>query len=99
MYMFDNDRHNNRPIVAPFVPPIQIKPVHSSVSYQWAIYQKSIGVVMNRLVGMGLYTRMGLLLVFVSQNYSLTAVSLTYLSLVSVSYSRKDLPDSAFGVW
>ena len=27
-------------IVAPIVTPIHIKHVHSSVSYQWAIYQK-----------------------------------------------------------
>ena len=31
---------NNRPIVAVIVSPIQIKHVHSSVSYQWAIYQE-----------------------------------------------------------
>ena len=41
--MFNMDRCNNRPIVAPIVlpteAPIQIKHVHSSVSYQWATYQ------------------------------------------------------------
>ena len=42
--MFNMDRRYNRPIVAPIIPPIeapiQIKHVHSSVSYQWAIYQR-----------------------------------------------------------
>ena len=36
MYMFDLNQRYNRPIVAP----IQIKHVHSSVAYQWAIYKK-----------------------------------------------------------
>ena len=36
MYMFDMNRRYDRPLV----PPIQIKHIHSSVSYQWAIYQK-----------------------------------------------------------
>ena len=36
MYMFDLNRCNNRQILAL----IHIRPVHSSVSYQWAIYQK-----------------------------------------------------------
>ena len=31
-----------------------IKPVHSSVLYQWATTQNTIGVVMNRRVGMAL---------------------------------------------
>ena len=42
--MFDlNRRYNrrdNRPIIAPFVAPIHIKPVPSSLSHQWAIYPK-----------------------------------------------------------
>ena len=33
------NRRYNRPTVAPIVPPIQIKHVHSCVSYQGAIYQ------------------------------------------------------------
>ena len=65
-YMFDLDWRYNLLIVAPIVAPIQIKHVvpivrqiqikhvHSSVSYQWVIYNNKIGVVMNRLVGMGL---------------------------------------------
>ena len=36
MYMFDLNRRYNRQILAL----IYIKLVHSSVSYQWAIYQK-----------------------------------------------------------
>ena len=44
MYMFDMNRSYNWPIVAPIVsaivPLIQIKHVHSSVSYQWPTYQK-----------------------------------------------------------
>ena len=40
MYMFDMNRRYNWPIVAPIVAPIHIKHVQSSVSYQWAIYQK-----------------------------------------------------------
>ena len=44
MYKFDMNWRYNQPIVAPLVPPIvlpiQIKHVHSSVSYQWVIYQK-----------------------------------------------------------
>ena len=42
--MFNMDRRYNRPIVAPIVSPIvpliQIKHVHSSVSYQRATYQR-----------------------------------------------------------
>ena len=42
--MFDlNQRYNQlivQPIVALIVAPIQIKHVHSSVSYQWPIYEK-----------------------------------------------------------
>ena len=38
--MFNMNRRYNRSIVAPIVELIQIKHVHSSVSYQWAIYQK-----------------------------------------------------------
>ena len=57
--MFDMNRRYNWPIVVPIVlpivPPIQIKHDHSSVSYQWVIYRNTIGVVMHRLVGMGLY--------------------------------------------
>ena len=34
------NRRYNRPIVPTIVPPIQIKHVHSSFSYQQAIYQK-----------------------------------------------------------
>ena len=34
--MFDINRRYKWPIVAPIVPPIQIKHVHSSVSYQQA---------------------------------------------------------------
>ena len=34
--MFDLNRCYNLPIVAPF----HIKHIHSSVSYQWTIYQK-----------------------------------------------------------
>ena len=41
-------------IVTPIVAPTQIKHLHSSVSYQLAIYQNNIGLVMNRLVGMGI---------------------------------------------
>ena len=52
-----NQRYN-QPIVAPIVAlivvPIQIKHVHSSLSYQWAIYQRYNRVVMDRLVAMGL---------------------------------------------
>ena len=48
MYMFNMNRRYSRPIVALIVAPIvalivapiQIKHVHSSVSYQLAIYQK-----------------------------------------------------------
>ena len=40
MNMFDVIWRYNLPIVAPIVSAIQIKHVHSSVSYQWAIYQK-----------------------------------------------------------
>ena len=40
MYMFDLNRRYDLPIVLPIVVPIQIKHVHSSVSYHWAIYQK-----------------------------------------------------------
>ena len=36
MYMFNMNRRYNRPIVTP----IQIQNVHSSVSFQRAIYQK-----------------------------------------------------------
>ena len=51
MYMF-NIKRRYKLIVAP----IQIKDVHSSVSYQWATNQKyTIGVVVDRLVAMGLY--------------------------------------------
>ena len=46
MYSFNTNRRYNWPIVAP----IKIKPVQSSLSYQ----KKKIGVVVNRLVGMGL---------------------------------------------
>ena len=42
--MFDLDRRYNRPFVAPIVAPIVLlihtKHIHSSVSYQWAIYKK-----------------------------------------------------------
>ena len=38
--MFDLNRQYNRPIVALIVAPIQIKHVHSGVSYQWVIYEK-----------------------------------------------------------
>ena len=49
--MFNMSRCFNRLIVAP----THIKHVHFSVSYQWAICQNTIGVVINRLVvGMGL---------------------------------------------
>ena len=37
--MFDLNWHYNWPIVAPIVAPIDIKQVHSSVSYQWPIYK------------------------------------------------------------
>ena len=44
MYMFDLNRrynqHYNERYNWPIVPPIHIKHGHSSVSYQWAIYQK-----------------------------------------------------------
>ena len=44
MYMFDMNRQYTRPIVAltvvPIVPPIEIKHVHSCVSYQRVTYQK-----------------------------------------------------------
>ena len=44
MYTFDQDRQYNqwydRWYDRPIVPPIYIKPVYSSVSYQWAITQK-----------------------------------------------------------
>ena len=52
--MFNMNRWYNRLIVEPIVAPIQIKHIHSSVSYQWATYQNTIGVVIHRLVGMGL---------------------------------------------
>ena len=39
MHMFDLNWRCNWSIVAPSVAPIQIKHVHSSVSYQWAMYQ------------------------------------------------------------
>ena len=58
--MFDMNQRYIRPIIlfiALIVAPIaaiQIKHVHSSVSYQWAIYQNAIDVVMHRLVGVGL---------------------------------------------
>ena len=56
--MFNMNRRYNRLIVALIVAlivvPIQIK--HSTVSYRWVIYQNTIGVVMHRLVGMGLTT-------------------------------------------
>ena len=54
MYMFNMDRRYKRPIVAPIVSPIQIKHVHSSVAYQ--PIKDMIAVVLNCLVGMGLYT-------------------------------------------
>ena len=54
MYMFNRHRRYKWPIVALIVAPIHIKLVHSSVIYRWAIYQNTIGVVMHRLVGMGL---------------------------------------------
>ena len=61
MYMFDMNWRYNRTIVAPIVPvivlPIQIKHVHSIVSYQWAIHQNTIGMVQDRLVGRGLKGR------------------------------------------
>ena len=38
--MFDKYWRHNRPIVVPIVAPFHIKHVHSSVSYQWQIYQK-----------------------------------------------------------
>ena len=44
----------NWPLQWPIVAPIDIKPVYSSVSYKWAIYQNTIGQVMNCLVGMEL---------------------------------------------
>ena len=46
------NRWCNRPIVAL----IHIKHVHSSISYQWTTYQikYTIGLVVNRLVGIGL---------------------------------------------
>ena len=40
MYMFDLGWRYNRQYNWPIVLPINIKHVHSSVSYQWAIYQK-----------------------------------------------------------
>ena len=44
MYMFNMNWRYNQPFVAPIasaiVPPIHIKHVHASVSYQLAIYQK-----------------------------------------------------------
>ena len=55
--MFNMNQCYIRPIIALIVAltaPIQIKHVHSSVSYQWAVYQNAISVVMHRLVGMGL---------------------------------------------
>ena len=51
MYMLDMNQHTDRP---ENLPPIQIKCVHSSMSYQWATYENVIGVVLNRLVGMAL---------------------------------------------
>ena len=40
MYMFDQDRQYNRQCDRPIVPPIHIKPVYSSVSYQLVIIKK-----------------------------------------------------------
>ena len=56
--MFNMNPRHNRPIIVPIVasivPVIKIKHVHSSASYQWAIYQNTISVIVKCLVGMGL---------------------------------------------
>ena len=54
MYTFDPDRQYNQRYNRPIVPPIHIKPIHSSVSYQQAICQNMIGVDAHRLVDMTL---------------------------------------------
>ena len=54
MYTFDQDRRYNLCYDRPIVAPIHIKPVYSSVSYQWRFLRNTVVVAVNRLVGMGL---------------------------------------------
>ena len=54
MCMFDLQLQVQSAVQSAIVAPIQIKHVHSSLSYQQATYQNTIGMVKNCLVGMGL---------------------------------------------